>query len=1109
MRHQERRNFCIVTILAIVMHLAVVRDTRAQAPTWRHDAVSGNQNKAPAFRTDRILVKLKPGVSQNAFNTVLTTVGVRVLKTLPHTGITILEITESNKSIDQVITSLQASGLVEYAEPDYLQRVDVIPNDPSFNDLWGLHNIGQNGGTVDVDIDAPEAWDLTMGDTGLVVGVIDTGVDYTHPDLATNMWINPGEIAGNGLDDDNNGYVDDVHGIDCINDDSDPFDDNNHGTHVAGTIGARGNNGTGVVGVNWQVHIMALKFLGADGGGFTSDAIECLDYAIMMKTTHGVNIRLTNNSWGGGGFSQALQDAIEASGNAGMLFIAAAGNSSNDNDAVPHYPSSYDLPNIIAVAATDRNDNLASFSSYGATSVDLGAPGVSILSTIPGNAYSSFSGTSMATPHVAGAVALVWAHNPAADTHGVKNLLMNTVDPVAALAGYTVTGGRLNIFNALSCIPGNSNMNILFLAEGFTVPTGQATTVAVALTDCAMAITGATVLVTPSNGDTSFNLRDNGVTPDASANDGIYTGTWNPEHAGDTTLDIEASHNGQTLSGSVHGTVIDIPVYTYDDQIPFAWIDATAGTNTGIAGDDTSVEIPIGFDFLFYGVSHNTVRVSSNGYLTFGTNGFEYTNAPIPSSPQPNDYIAPFWDDLNPGVGGSVYYLLEGTAPNRRLTIEWHDVPHYSSTGTVTFEVTLYEGSNDIVYQYQDVNFGSPSYNHGASATVGIEESSGTIGLQYSYNTATITDQMAIRFFLPQASPLPGYTLVETITVPIDGSSVVSTTPLESGVLYKLRASGTFFIGGPGDRMADAEYADFSNPPSSLLDNCPPPFSDVDLGIGINDAQNDSDKFPFWGEFSQTHVYIIDFEGLGAPISLNYHDCFYGDNTGSLTVEIFQPETLPCQACEITAGLVAQTAQGLPGTAITIPIEVRNAPNAADALGFELTYDPAKLAFTGCDFAGTLLAAWDQKDCNTPSSGIVRVGAFTTGTPIAAGATGNLVRVAFEVLTCIEEEEMALPLQSLVDDVTTWGTCSGCFTCNDTPCDGDVNGDGSITPGDALLDFQCFLGTPECTPEILVRALVHGDITQNGSITPADALCEFRQFLGLPPEQDCLCFIEE
>lgn len=321
---------------------------------------------------------------------------------------------------------------------------------------------------------------------------------------------------------------------------------------------------------------MALKFLGSGGSGYTSGAVECLDYAVMMKTTYGVDIRLTSNTWGGGGYSQALHDAINASKDAGMLFIAAAGNSSSDNDSSPHYPSSYDVDNVVAVASTDRNDAMSSFSCYGATSVDLGAPGSSILSSTPGNTYSTYSVTSMATPHVAGSAALVWAQFPDHTWSSVKNLILNTVDPLSSLAGKTVTGGRLNVSNALSCVPGNPNMSIISPSSGFSASLSQDATVSVRLTDCASPVTGATVLVSPTRGGSAFNLLDNGVSPDQSANDGTYSGIRTPSVNGSVTLNIEVSGVGDSITGSVSGTIIQN--YGYIDEISYNWIDATAGT---------------------------------------------------------------------------------------------------------------------------------------------------------------------------------------------------------------------------------------------------------------------------------------------------------------------------------------------------------------------------------------------------------------------------------------------------------------------------------------------------------------------------------------------------
>lgn len=352
-------------------------------------------------------------------------------------------ITTPGMSDAVVQARLRTNPAVAYFEPNFILTTQQVPNDPEFSKLYGLNNTGQTGGTSDADIDAPEAWDITTGSRNVVVGVIDTGVDYNHPDLAANIWTNPGEIPGNGHDDDGNGFVDDVHGYDFVNNDGDPMDDNGHGTHVAGTIGAVGNNGRGVTGVNWTTSIMALRILDATGEGTVANELRSIRYATMMRA-RGVNIRVTNNSYYGYGYIQSEYDAIRASGDAGILFVAAAGNDGINNDQYLAYPASYNLDNIIAVAATDQNDRLAFFSNYGTTSVDLAAPGVKIYSTLPGGQYGYESGTSMATPHVAGAAALTWSANAGATMKEVKDAILGGVDRIPSLVGKMVTGGRLN-----------------------------------------------------------------------------------------------------------------------------------------------------------------------------------------------------------------------------------------------------------------------------------------------------------------------------------------------------------------------------------------------------------------------------------------------------------------------------------------------------------------------------------------------------------------------------------------------------------------------------------------------------------------------------------------
>jgi subtilisin family serine protease len=341
------------------------------------------------------------------------------------------------------IDALAADPAVAYAEPNWWLRTAAVSNDPYFTSgsLWGM---GSGFGSR-----AATAWGAGhTGSAGVYVGVIDEGIQHTHPDLDGNVG-NPNEIAGNGRDDDGNGYVDDRYGWDFANGDGTVYDGgsrgrlDDHGTHVSGTIGGEGGNGTGVAGVNWDVTLISGKFLGRTGGT-TANAVRAVDYFTTLKN-RGLPVVATNNSWGGGGYSQALYDAIARAGQANILFVAAAGNAGTNNDTSAGYPSNYNLPNVIAVAAIDRTGALASFSQYGATTVDLGAPGVGVWSTTAFNTYSSYNGTSMATPHVTGAAALYKSTHPGATAADVKAAIMSSTAPTASLAGKTVTGGRLDV----------------------------------------------------------------------------------------------------------------------------------------------------------------------------------------------------------------------------------------------------------------------------------------------------------------------------------------------------------------------------------------------------------------------------------------------------------------------------------------------------------------------------------------------------------------------------------------------------------------------------------------------------------------------------------------
>jgi subtilisin family serine protease len=465
----NRNNFFIHLALALV--LVLVAAFAGQLTRWRKQwknqvrIVPATEKKKPLsaeeialsetrnFGSPEVLVKFKSGVSSEAIDALTARLHDRVEDRI--------ENAEGWEAIDDLDNADAASIVaqysqlpeVEYAEPNYeinLEEtnagplVPILPHDPQFNDQWALANSGQRGGKQGADISATLAWATTTGTDKLVVAVLDTGVDYTHEDLVENMWVRPATMAP--YHDNELGTIDDLNGFNAIDTAADPMDDNGHGTHCAGIIGAEGENSIGIAGVNWKVQIMPLKFLNAGGSGSTKDAIEAINYVINRKKA-GVNVRIISASWGSTQKSRALGDVIRKAYENDILFVAAAGNSSVDNDRTPHYPSSY--PNVISVAALDRNDQLASFSNFGVKSVMIGAPGVDILSTWLDNEYEEKSGTSMATPVVSGVAALVLAKNPRMSAEDLSKRLMNSTDPIIALKGKTVTGGRINAAKAL------------------------------------------------------------------------------------------------------------------------------------------------------------------------------------------------------------------------------------------------------------------------------------------------------------------------------------------------------------------------------------------------------------------------------------------------------------------------------------------------------------------------------------------------------------------------------------------------------------------------------------------------------------------------------------
>jgi subtilase family protein/List-Bact-rpt repeat protein/fibronectin type III domain protein/fervidolysin-like protein/HYDIN/CFA65/VesB family protein len=630
---------------------------------------------------------------------------------------------------------------VLYAEPNWIVHTQATPNDPRFGELWGLHNTGQSGGARDADIDAPEAWDVTTGSSDVVVAVIDTGIDYTHPDLAANMFRNTLDCNNNGIDDDGNGQIDDCFGIDTANNDSDPMDDGDHGTHVAGTIGAVGDNGVGVSGVNRTVRLMPCKFLDSAGSGTVADAIDCLEYVKLMKE-RGVNIVATNNSWGGSEFSQALFDAIDAHGQRGILFIAAAGNDGSSNDTTPSYPAGYFLPNVISVAATTRTDAQASFSNFGRRTVHLGAPGSEILSTTRGDTYQIFSGTSMATPHVTGVAALLKAQDPERDWRAIKNLILAGGDTVSSLAN-TITGKRLNARGALSCL--NSIVRSRLLPVGTTISGSVGTPIDLAVLHINCASPNGTVSVTVDPGGQILSLADDGLGSDQAAGDGIYSGPWTPASAGTYTLTFPGG-DPVTVQVTAAGYSAAATAFEYR---------TITGTNLNL-GDDASASITSPFPILFAGGSFSTLFVSSNGNVNFTRSFTAFSNASIPTVQVPT-LMAPWWDDLLPvaGTAQNVFWAVTGTAPGRELVIEWRNVRHFgcapNSAATVRFQVVFFEGRSSFLFNYADAVIGGScaSADAGGSATVGVQVSA-SLGTQWSFNTQRLGSSTSLLWALAQ-----------------------------------------------------------------------------------------------------------------------------------------------------------------------------------------------------------------------------------------------------------------------------------------------------------------------------------------------------------------------
>ena len=468
----NRKNIWIhITVAVVVITFAAVL---GQIRRWENSLGKYRTNSKTASKPvsvprakdateHEVLVKFRPGVSFDEIKKIVAKNNDAIEDEYEFTkGLIAIDDLDGLDSAKVAEQYKQMSGLVEYAEPNIVIKLDPtesfseswdfkpndlnFPNDPMFAEQWSLNNDGTNGGKEKADIKALEAWKKTKGSEDIVVAVLDSGVDYTHSDLAVNIWTRPASLPA--YTDDELGTFNDLHGFNATDNNADPMDDNGHGTHCAGVIGAEGDNNEGIAGVNWKVQIMPLKFMGRGGFGTTKDAIEAINYAVQRKKD-GVNVRVINASWGSTAYSKALEDAIRAAGEAGILFVAAAGNDGTSNDKRPHYPSNYELPNVISVAALDRSDNLTSFSNYGVKTVHIAAPGKDIPSTWLNGGYREASGTSMATPHVAGVAALILAAEPKMSVEKLRERILKSTEKLDSLNGKVESGGKLDAAKAL------------------------------------------------------------------------------------------------------------------------------------------------------------------------------------------------------------------------------------------------------------------------------------------------------------------------------------------------------------------------------------------------------------------------------------------------------------------------------------------------------------------------------------------------------------------------------------------------------------------------------------------------------------------------------------
>jgi PKD repeat protein len=671
----------------------------------------------PPFHPNRILVIPKPG-RENAIANLHRNHRAQLHSRLG--GLRDVHVLElpAGADIHAIVNDYRRSEHVEAADPDYIRRATMLPNDPYVTNgfQWHLHNTGQSSGRVDADIDAPEAWDIANSASNIIVAVLDTGVRYTHEDLAENIWTNPGEIPGNNIDDDSNGVIDDVHGFSVFSGAVD--DPNGHGTHVAGILGGVGNNGIGISGVAWRVRIMICRFLSGGGTGFDSDAIRCMNYA----RTNGAHI--LNCSWGSEHHSSVLSATIGSLRSAGIIVVAAAG---NEGPFVTSFPAAFGYDNVVSVGAMTRTDLRASFSGTG----EIYAPGVDIWSTLSytNDSYGPRSGTSMAAPCVSGALALLRSFFPDDPYTSIVERLFASAEWPQNVGG--ITANRLNLSNALGRVVGAR-----FYANRHT----------------------GTVPLTVDFTDRSFGPITNRTWD---FGDGTFlTNVLHPSHTFNSTglfqvvLTVTASNGLTSTATQAISARLDFPYLV--SQSPYDWV--SEGAAVVLTNGTLSPPQLLQFPFEFYGRGYTNIYIAAHGVAGFNRTQLDFPAVrQIPSDWAPNGIICPFWMWMKATNGGTILAGEYGLAPHRKAVFSWIDVHEVNSpTSRFTFQIILHE-SGHISMQYREVENVSSFYARGKSASIGIEDDSGLLGVNYTYRGTPnlVNNGQALVYTPPDYVPTP------------------------------------------------------------------------------------------------------------------------------------------------------------------------------------------------------------------------------------------------------------------------------------------------------------------------------------------------------------------